>query len=167
MTKTTDGRSVSEIANRYTSLGWELERQERGLLYTTLTFKRDRTIKNREQLNRLQARIEDGINSISYMEESKTKFATIFSLAMGIIAALIFGGGLSLIMLNADPITASWQVIVGFVLGIIGGAAAAIVYPLYTKIIKRKIRKTNPLIEKKKDEISELCGQAHNLSCAS
>jgi len=163
MTKTADSRTVSEIANRYSSLGWELDRQERGLIFTTLTFKRDRNIKNKDQLNRLQLRIEDGVNGIVYMEESKTRGATIFSLVIGIFAALMFGGGMSLIMFNADPMTASWQVIVGFVLGIVGGAIAAVVYPLYRKAVARKTAKTNPLIEKKRDEIADLCGEAHGL----
>jgi len=162
MTKVTDSRSVNEVANRYSSLGWEPDGQQRGLLYTTLTFKRDRGVKNKEQLNRLQARIEDGVNGIAYMEESKTKNALITSLAIGIFAALMFGGGMSLIMFNAAPLVLA-ALIGGIALGIVGGAVAAIVYPLYKKMVRSKTAKTDPLIEKKRDEIADLCQEASGL----
>jgi len=165
MTKTAGSREAGEIINRYESLGWELDRHADGLLLTTLTFKRDRNINNKSQLNRLQLRIEDAGNEIVYLEESKTKGATIFSLAAGIFGALTFGGGMSLIMFNADPV--SWGAVIGgTVLGVVGGAIAAVVYPIYKRLIRKKTAKINPRIEEKRDEIADLCQEAYLMNSA-
>jgi len=165
MTVSTGIRNANETADRYSSLGWEIDGRQDGLLGTMLTFKRDRNIKGKEQLNRLQARIEDNMNGIRCLEESKKRGSMIFALALGIIAALIFGGGMSLIMFNAAPVVV-WAIITGVGLGVIGAGLAGINYPIFNKLVERKTAKINPVIEKKRDEIFDLCQEAHGIAVA-
>jgi len=158
-----NNKSVNETVNRYASLGWEIDRQDEGFNKTTLTFRRERSIKNKEQLNRLQIRIEDGANGIKELERSKKKGASIFAGVYGSIAAVIFGGGMSLVMFSFDPVSMP-AVIGGIALGVFGGVLAALTYPIFQKAVKKKTAKVNTIIEKKRDEIADLCQEAHGLS---
>ena len=163
MTVSTGMGSVGETVNRYASLGWEPDGRRDGLLNATLTFRRDRSIKGKERLNRLQICIEDNVEGIRMLEESKSKGSMIFALAFGIAAALLFGGGMSLIMFSTTPVVL-WAIIVGVSMGVIGGVLAAINYPIFVRLVKRKTARVNPIIEKKREEIFTLCQEAHGIA---
>jgi len=164
MALTTDKRNANEIANRYASLGWELDSRSGYLLSAALTFKRERNVRNKDKLNRLQLRIEDCSEGIDRLERSKARNASMMLIISGIIFALIFGGGMSLVMLN--PPAASFMFISGIVLGVTGLGLGASIYPLYRKFVKKNTAKINPLIEKKKDDLADLCQEAHSLLVA-
>ncbi|MCL2752163.1 MAG: hypothetical protein FWE62_05350 [Firmicutes bacterium] len=161
MTLTADRQDANETANRYASLGWELDGQENGVFQTALTFKRERNITNKDRLNRLQLRIEDCADGIDRLERSKTQKASMMLTISGVLFALIFGGGMSLAILN--PPAASLVFIGGIVLGVIGLGLGALIYPFYRGFIKKNTAKIDPLIEKKKDDLADLCQEAHNL----
>lgn len=84
------------------------------------------------------------------LQSLKNKIAsvlTILGVSMGVIGCLIFGGGLSMILLNESV---EWCWIVGGVLGIVGAAVMLATYPVY-RYTERKLK------DKYKEEIVRLC----------
>ena len=88
---------------------------------------------NFERLQKLQSRI--------------TKTLTVFGLTMGVVGCLVFGGGLSMILLGTNAL--GWQ-IVGGGLCVVGAAVMLATYPAYQGLQKR-------LKKKYGDEIIRLC----------
>ncbi len=160
----TSQKDAPQTIDCYECLGWELVKSsDYGILpWVTLQFKRNRKIKNKEQLTRIQVRLNDAMDSLDVMEQEKTKNATIWSLVLGIIGALIFGGGLCLFLVETFAFGLA-GFIVGVVLGAIGAVVCGFAYPIYKKIRAQKTAQMNVLIEKKKDEIAQLCEDAQKL----
>lgn len=162
LTVEVNGKNASEIMDSYESLGWEIigsdNFMENQSLKSTLNFKRDRKIKNKEQLLRQQAKLEDAYANVKILEKKKKESANIFAMVFGVLGALIFGGGMSLCMVIGGTI----PMICGVIVGIIGIAVCAINYPIFKKMLNKKSAKINPLISKKKEEIAVICETAHN-----
>ena len=158
MTVTVNSKTMRETVERYNSLGWEVDGQEIGMIRSALTFKRDRNIKNKDQLNRLQRRIDDGADSVKNLEKGKKKGTAVFASIFGSLAALMFGGGMSLIMFNPPEVSPAF--IGGLALGVIGAGIATLAYPIYKIFVKKKTAKNNLLIERKKDELADLWREA-------
>lgn len=152
-----EGKTAYEVIDSYQSLGWEVvDRAESFLLgHTTINLRRNRKIKNKEQLNRLQVKLDDCFNSISVFEKCKTQSAMVVSLILGIIGTLIFGGGLSMFLTWENP--EIWVYIVGGALAVIGAIPCSLAYFVYTKIRAKKTVAMNIQIEQKRDEIGNLC----------
>ena len=93
------------------------------------------SLSNFERVQNLQKRIDNSL--------------TVFGLSLGIIGCLLFGGGLSAVLLKPDILP---LLIVGLVLCAFGTVVMAITYPLYHAMKKR-------LQAKYKDEIVRLCKQ--------
>ncbi len=84
------------------------------------------------------------------LQDLKNKIAsilTILGISMGVIGCLIFGGGLSMILLNESV---EWCWVVGGVLGVIGVVVMLATYPVY-RYAERKLK------DKYKEEIVRLC----------
>jgi len=72
----------SVYANGYPNFGWQLESnspQTLGLSTVILKFKRDRKIRNKAELTRLQRMFENKVNEIGKLERSITTTACIIS----------------------------------------------------------------------------------------
>ena len=83
---------------------------------------------------------QESANKIKYLEKGNKKGATIFASIFGSMAALIFCGGVSLVMSN--PVAAVTEFIGGIVLGIVGLSLCAVNIPIYRKLVKRNTTKT-------------------------
>lgn len=95
-----------------------------------------------ERLRRLDARV--------------TNKATILSITVGIIGALIMGLGMSLVMTDiGDTLGIPSKLIVGIIIGIIGMIGVIIAYPLYQRVIVKERKKIAPQILKLTDELSQ------------
>lgn len=151
-------KAALEIVDSYQALGWEVVNHGDTLLpgYMSVNFKRNRKIKNKEQLNRLQVKLDDAINNIAVLEKKKTQSAVVTSLVVGIIGALIFGGGLSLCLL----MSALWSYVLGGVLSAAGLAVCGLGYLSYVKVRAKKTVEMDIYIDKKRDEISQICEEA-------
>lgn len=159
-TVTAGAKTAAQIIDIYETLGWELAKQNETFGYgAVLSFRRDRKIKNREQLNRIQVRLDDALSSTGVLEKEKTRLATAAGISIGTAGTLIFGGGMCLCLLN--PVM--WSYIVGSVLGVVGGGIAYLAYLAYKKLRKKKTAEMDIAIEKKRDEISRLCEDAQRL----
>ena len=83
------------------------------------------------------------------LDASATKGATVVSLIIGIISALILGVGMCCTMLP------SWEqyFVPGIVIGVVGLIGVIAAYPIYTHMVKRKRAKLAPEIMRLSDEL--------------
>lgn len=77
---------------------------------------------------------QDNISKNQHFEKNDKKGATIFASIFGSMAALIFSGGLSLVMSN--PVAAVTEFICGIALGIVGLALCVVNIPIYRKLVR-------------------------------
>lgn len=98
---------------------------------------------------------ESKIDRIRRLDKKVGEKAQIVALMFGIIGALIFGAGMSLIMTEIGAFlgTMVWRIVVGVGLGIIGGALAGVAYPMYKYTLKKEKKKVAPEIIKLTDEL--------------
>lgn len=155
-----EGKAAYEVIDSYQALGWEVVNRGSSLIPGLMTFnlRRNRKVKNKEQLNRLQAKLDDCFNGIKVCERNKTQSAMVVALILGVIGTLIFGGGMSMILTITNP--GIWVYIVGGILAVIGAVPCALAYFVYNKIRIKKTAAMNILIEGKRDEIGNLCEDA-------
>ncbi len=98
----------------------------------------------------------DKMAQIKMLDASVTKGATISSLCVGIIGALIMGFGMSLIMSDLKEILGShtdMAMILGIIIGLVGMVAVLVAYPLYQYISERKRKKIAPEILRLTEEL--------------
>ena len=142
----------------YQNFGWELDSSSglpTGIGGVTLKFKRDRKIRNKAELTRLQRQFDANVNEISNMEKSKGDSATIVAFTVGMIgtafmAGSVFavtGGAIVLCIILAVPAFIGW----------------ILPYFLYKSTYSKKATKVSPLIDNKYDEIYEICERANDL----
>lgn len=156
-------KAALEMIDYYSALGWELASQNEGRFISnfSLVFKRNRRIKSKDQLNRLQYRLDDNINKLDVLEKRKYRKATIVSLIIGIIGILIFGSGMSLCIAWSDPEV--WMYIVGGILAAIGIIPCVLSYFFYTNIRLKETTKMNILINQSYEDINRICEEAQQL----
>ena len=91
---------------------------------------------------------ENKLEQLQRLDASVTQKATMYSLIVGVIGALIMGTGMSCCMVWADK----WF-IPGVVIGVIGMAMAAAAYPLYNRVLKKERARVAPEILRLTDEL--------------
>ena len=110
-------KDQSKAMDMYEAFGWEITAVTSGAIAgVTLSLKRDRKIKHKQELSKLERQAEDLTATINGLERSKTLGGNIFSYIFGVIATLILGGGMCLVMLIENSVPA---LIGGIVLGYI------------------------------------------------
>ncbi len=98
----------------------------------------------------------DKMAQIKKLDASVTKGATVISITLGIIGALIMGFGMSLIMTELKTffsMSGTTALIVGIIIGLVGMVAILVVYPLYQYISEKKRKKIAPEILRLTDEL--------------
>lgn len=90
---------------------------------------------------------EDKMERLRKLDASVTKPGMIISLTVGIISVLIFGLGMSCVMV--------WEglFVQGIIIGVIGIAGMISAYPVYNGITKKRRKKLAPEIMKLTDEL--------------
>ena len=99
---------------------------------------------------------EDKMERLRKLDAGVTQKAQVVALIFGIIGALIFGAGMSLCMSDFAEILGSHRdmaMVVGIPVGLVGGALAALAYPMYNFIVKRERKKIAPEIIRLTDEL--------------
>lgn len=90
----------------------------------------------------------DKMDRLRALDNSATEKATIASLIVGIIGALILGTGMSCALV--------WQgmlFVPGIIIGLIGIAGVVAAYPIYTRTLKKEREKIAPEILRLTDEL--------------
>lgn len=99
---------------------------------------------------------EDRMNLIRKLDNSVTQKATMFSIIIGVIGALVMGSGMSLIMTDLGTwlgFNSILGLILGIILGFIGMVFVALAYPVYSKVLRTEREKIAPQILKLTEEL--------------
>jgi len=142
----------------YQNFGWELDGSAglpAGLGSVTLKFKRDRKIRNKAELTRLQRQFDASVNEILSMEKSKGDSASIVAFTVGTIGTAFMAG-------SVFAVTGG-LIVLCIILAIPAFIGWILPYFLYKSTYSKKAAKVAPLIDAKYDEIYEICERANNL----
>ena len=151
---------VSLYMDGYENFGWKQDEnvppvQKAG--QTIIRLKRDRKILNKVELTRLQRNFEACVNEISVMEKAGESAAKIWSLVIGIIGTA-FMAGATFAAVHEPPLIA-----LCIILAIPGFAGWIFPYFIYNQIKSKKEKELAPLIDRKYDEIYDLCEKGSKL----
>lgn len=148
----------SVYADGYENFGWKLEDSYSSLGKpdsVTMKFKRDRKIRNKAELTRLQRQFDAVASDIVSLEFSKRIKATIVAYIVGIIGTAFMAG-------SVFSIT-SGMLVPCIILAIPAFIGWLLPYFLYRFIEKKKTVAVTPLIDSKYDELYTVCEKANGL----
>lgn len=148
----------SVCADGYANFGWKLEDSSFALGRpdsVVMKFKRNRKIRNKTELTRLQRQFDSIVSDIISLESSKRLKASIIAYTVGIVGTAFMAGSV-------------FSVTFGLILPCIILAIPAFVgwilpYFLYRSIEKNKTASVAPLIDSKYDELYTICEKANDL----
>lgn len=101
-------------------------------------------------------REESKMDRLRRLDRTAESRATVVSLILGIVGTLILGFGMSLVLSELSLIFGDNKVvsvIVGVVLGLVGGAVAALAYPVYNTVLAKERERIAPEIIRLTDEL--------------
>ena len=119
------------------------------------TFTYTYSAKEQEEIKKIRGKYtpptkeETSMEQLRRLDKSATKGATVVSLIVGIISALLFGVGMCCTMVPG------WEqyFIPGIAVGVVGIAGVIAAYPIYNYMVKRKREKLAPEIMRLSDEL--------------
>ena len=119
------------------------------------TFTYTYSAKEQEEIKKIRDKYtsptkeETSMEQLRCLDESATKGATVVSLIVGIISALLLGVGMCCAMVPG------WEryFIPGIVIGVVGIIGVIAAYPIYNHMVKRKRAKLAPEIIRLSDEL--------------
>lgn len=120
------------------------------------TFKMTYSAEQQEEINQIRKKYvpqEDKMEQLRALDAKADKKATMTAIIVGVAGALIMGLGMSLIMTDFGNALGAYGFGIGIVLGIIGIALLALVYPLYMHILKKTREAIAPEIIRLTDEL--------------
>lgn len=147
-------------ADGYANFGWKLDESSpaAGSSAVALKFKRDRKIRNKAELSRLQRKFESGVAEIENLEKTKTSAASIAAYSIGLLGAAFMAGSVFSYLDGRIPLM--------IILAIPGFACWALSLPCYGGMAAKRTQAAAPVIDRQYDEIYAICEQAHNLLIA-
>lgn len=121
---------------------------------TKETFEYTYSATRQDELERIRRKYipkeEDKMELLRKLDASVTRPGTIASIALGTIGCLIFGLGMSCVLVWGDTLF-----VPGIVLGIIGATAIGAALPVYNKITAKERERLAPQILALIDELSK------------
>lgn len=149
----------SLLIDNYQNFGWILENLEtiiQPVGHVLIQFKRDRKIRNKAELTRLQRQLDSLIEQISRLEKQKSAMAMVAALAIGVIGCTFLAGSVFAISYGENiPLT--------ILFGLPGLLGWILPYFVYGKLVDKKSQELSPLFEEKYDEIYEVSKRANAL----
>lgn len=161
-----DYKEAELLMDSYENFGWEIisstesmQRQGRSPYQRKIAFKmrRNRKIINKMELTRLQRHFEACVNEIKELERAKTSRATAASLSVGMIGTAFMA--CSVFAVVAKPP----YILLTILFAIPGFIGWILPYFIYKKVEAKETKKMALLIEKKYDEIYEICEKGNKL----
>lgn len=148
----------------YENLGWEFVGSSvsgGAIFHVNLSFKRDRKIANKQNLLKLQEKIDSTLQNIEVLQNKKKTIGTIPALCVGVTGTLIFGGGMSMVMTLgvSSGIAVGWLV-GGIILGIVGLGVALLGWPIYKRTKRKGLAKIEPILENEYNKLADICEEA-------
>jgi len=143
----------------YENFGWQMDGTDIPPSFSpsavTLKFKRDRKIRNKAELSRLERQFNTCADEVLKLERKKSFAASVAAYLIGAAGAGLTAG--SVLALLAGSLTATIVLAVPALLGWV------LPYICYTNIRKKKTAQVTPLIDSKHDEIYAVCLKANGL----
>lgn len=142
----------SLYVDSYENFGWEFEGEaarESAGGQVTLKFKRDRKLRNKAELTRLQRQFEACAQEIEALERSRTTTASIAAFTIGLAGTVLLGGAMFAYLHGLLPL-----MVISAVPGFLGWIAP---YFCYQRLRQKREQRIAPLIEQKSDEIYSVC----------
>lgn len=123
--------------------------------HVELSFKRNRHIENKAELNKLQLQFENCAKSIEALEASKKTGAAVAAYVIGLIGTVFMGISVFSYLAAMTP---------AFIIAAVPGFLGWII-PIfaYKALVSRKTRQVDPQIETQHDNIYEICQQASKI----
>lgn len=146
---------ASIYTDSYENFGWTLENQATKVDSVVMKFKRNRKIRNKAELTRLQRQFDACMSEIQSLEFSKYTKASAIAYAIGVVGTAFMAG--SVFAVTAD------KVALCIVLAVPGFLGWIVPYLCYRSISKKKEAQVTPLIDQKYDELYALCEKANHL----
>lgn len=160
-TVTVKAREQARALDLYEAFGWEVAGTSASAVEgVTLSLKRDRKQKHRQELNRLERQAEETLGMIRGLERSETLGASVFAYLFGAMAALLLGGGMCLTLLVQNNIPAFAG---GIVLGVLGIALCAVNYLLYMRLAAKKTKQVLPVLDQTEEKLATLLEKGNDL----
>lgn len=155
----TVNRSMESVyTDGYANFGWELDGTApslQGIASIMLKFKRDRKIRNKAELTRLQRQFEACAAEIEGLEKSKTSGAMIAAFSIGIVGTALMAGSMFAYLAGMLPLS--------IVLAIPAFIGWILPYFCYTNIKRKKTARVTPLVENQYDALYDVCEKANAL----
>jgi hypothetical protein len=160
-------RSMETVAqDAYIAMGWAPTGAGLGdgaIFNVNLSFKRDRNIRGKQNLLKIQEQIDLVLSNIDIMQKVKKRAGNITAWTAGAVGALILGGSINMLftpteslLFNNFPLFAG-----GVALGAAGFGICCLGWYLHGKIKRSKAAKITPLIEAEYDELADLITEAY------
>lgn len=96
---------------------------------------------------------ESKLEQLRKLHRSASQKAQAWSIAVGVIGALVMGSGMSLCMTNIGANLGNLAFMIGIPLGIAGMALVALAYPVYNTALKKQRARIAPEILRLTDEL--------------
>lgn len=99
---------------------------------------------------------EDAMTRLRRLDAGVTQKASVVSLVLGVIGALVLGFGMSLSMSELGEILgphSDMALLIGAAVGVVGIVLVCCAYPVYNRIVKKEREKISPEILRLTDEL--------------
>lgn len=159
-TKTVKAKDRTRVMDMSEAFGWEVTGTIPTIEGVTVSLKRDRKIKHKQELMKLERQADETFSAINKLNSAKTLTASVFAYIFGCIAALILGGGMCMTMLTENNVPAF---VGGIVLGIAGIVLCSVNYLIYKKIEEKKTVQVIPLIDDNEEKLANILAKGNDL----
>lgn len=96
---------------------------------------------------------EDKMAQLRKLHSSATQKAQAWSIALGVIGALVLGTGMSLVMTDLGNVLGEFCLVVSILVGLVGLIAVALAYPLYIQVLKNERERIAPEVLRLTEEL--------------
>ena len=96
---------------------------------------------------------ESKMDRLRALDARVTQKATMVSILVGVLGALVLGCGMSLILSDFGAALGTAALPVGIIVGVIGMIPVALAYPVYNRTLKKEREKIAPQILQLTDEL--------------
>jgi hypothetical protein len=127
----------------------------RGIAAVSLKFKRDRGIKNKAELSRLEREFDNNIRMIETIEKSKESTAKISALTIGIIGTAFMAGSVFAYLAGMPPLMV--------ILAIPGFLGWLFPYFRYKDVKAMRAKTAAPLIDEQYNTLYDVCEKAYEI----
>ena len=136
-----------EIATKREEISLNMEQESKNESFS-FTY----SAKEQEELKKIRQKYvpaeEDKMEQVRRLDKKVTQKGTAVSIALGVIGTLLFGAGMSCVMM----LEGIWFVL-GIILGIIGLVPIGAAYPVYSRVTKQERAKIAPEILRLTEEL--------------